>query len=85
MRKNEYSATPQKTGLGRSSRRVLHYGMALIALPLLQIVKLLWEENALTYATAAYYGGMIEHVVAAIALLTAGAYLLEYIERHGIR
>ena len=84
MRKNEYSTSAVKKGLSRACLLVLQHGMALITLSLVGIAYLLLSEGTLTYADAAYYGGMIEYALAAIALLTAGAYLLEYVARKGI-
>ncbi len=62
-------------------RRVLAFGIPPI---LLSLIITAWQITAaapLTVARAAYFGGMLEHHVAAIAILTVGAYIAEYASR----
>lgn len=81
MKKNELFS--QKTRLSFSSltRRVLWLGYLLIAPSLFYLIYKITQSGEFTFVTAAYFGEMLEHVVAALTLLTAGAYLVERVAR----
>ena len=67
--------------LATLTRRVLHVGLTLI---LLSLLRLWWEITHtadFSLASAARFGEMLEYAVAALALLTAGTYLIEKVSR----
>ena len=75
IQKNRRRWPLQKPFLTPLAARVLHIGLVLIYLSLLRL--LLEVQTAAPFHTgsAAYFGGMLEHIMAALTLLT-GAVLL---------
>ena len=74
MRKNEKKPA-QTRALSLVTERLLAAGLLLIGASLFGVILQVTETPALTPAAAARFGGMLEHLAAALALLTAGAYL----------
>lgn len=80
MRENEKKPL-RGLALSRVTERALAAGMALIGLSLFGVIVEVTKAPALTVAAAAHLGKMLENVAAALAVLTAGAYLIERVTR----
>ena len=80
MRENEKRA-PRGRRIARVTERALAAGMILVGLSLFGVIVQVTNAPALTIATAARFGKMLENVAAALAVLTAGAYLIERVAR----
>ncbi len=63
------------------TRHTLHAGLLLILLAVLRLLFELCATSALCAARAAQFGEMLEYIVMAMALLTAGTYLIEKVVR----
>ena len=81
MRKNTSKSAKQGIPYSGLLCRVLLFGIPPILLSLIGTALHIREALPLTVAEAAYFGGMLEHHVAAIAILTTGAYLAERLAR----
>lgn len=81
MKKNELFSQKTRISFSNLTRRMLWLGYLLIAPPLFYLIFKITQSGEFTFVTAAYFGEMLEHVVAALALLTVGAYLVERVAR----
>ena len=77
MRKNDKRTQGRPPLLGTACTHVLHIGLALIAPVLFWLILELERFPSLSLVAQARFVGMLEHVLAAAALLCAGAYLVE--------
>ena len=81
MRKNESFSKKRTLSISPLARRVLWLGYALIAIPLFLLVIEVTAAPVFSIAKAAYFLTMAEHIIAALALLTALSYLAERVAR----
>ena len=79
MRKKETSTTSPT--ISRATRTLYIIGMLLIAIPLFYTVLCLTSHTALTVYEVKYYAKAIEHLLAGLAVLSAGCYLTERVAR----
>lgn len=77
MRKYTFKRRKHALSLSPLTRFLLSVGIPPILFSLLKTARELYAALPLTRACAAYFGGMLEHHVAAIAILTVGAYIAE--------
>ncbi len=77
MRKNDRLQKKQQKTLAKQTKRLLAVGWICIALPLLGVTWELQRFPTLSLVALARFGGMMEHILAATAILIAGAYLVE--------
>ena len=81
MNKNELIFKKKSLYFSKLTQRLLCFGYILIGIPLFCLIFKITQSGEFTFVTAAYFGEMLEHVVAALMLLTAGAYLVERVVR----
>lgn len=77
MRKYTFKKRKNALFLSPLTRFLLSIGIPPILFSLLKAARELYAALPLTGAAAAYFGGMLEHHLAAIAILTVGAYAAE--------
>ena len=65
------------------ANRIFSLCFPLILLCLFGVIAELSAQKELSAGAAAYYGGMMEYPIAALALLTAGMYLAERVSKKG--
>ncbi len=63
------------------TQRLLTLGLCAIFCTLFFVAVAVTDSAPFSPARAAYFGGMVEHVLAALALLSAGSFLLEKVVR----
>lgn len=68
--------------LSRPTENLLQGGLALIFLSLLRLLLEICSSSPFSPATASRFGAMLEHVLAALALLTGICCAVEYACRH---
>lgn len=68
--------------LSRPTENLLQSGLALISLSLLRLLFEICAAPPFSPATATRFAGMLEHVLAALALLTGICCAVEYAYRH---
>ena len=78
MRKNE--KTPSRL-LSGYTKTLFVSGVLLILPPLFCLAAEVFSQATLLTGTARYYAKMLEHILAALTLLTAGCYLTERVAR----
>lgn len=81
MRKKRHYLKRIPFSLCKTSERLLWGGLSLLLLPLLRLIADIRAAAPFSPATAADFGRSVEHVLAAMALLTLGVYLVERVHR----
>ena len=77
MRKYTFKRRKNALSFSPLCRLLLTVGIPPILFSLLKTAREIHAALPLTRASAAYFGGMLEHHFAAIAILTVGAYVAE--------
>ncbi len=77
MRKNENYAKKEAFSFTKFTKILFLAGIFPIALALFCLVIEVTAPPSFPLGTARYYGKMLEHILAALALLTAGCYLTQ--------
>ena len=81
MNKNELFSKKKSFFLSSLTKKLLYFGYILIGIPLFCLILKLDASPVFTFAMAARFGEMLEYILAALALLTVGAYLVERVVR----
>ena len=81
MRKNCISSKKAQSSLSPLTQGLLAVGLVAIFSALFFTVVAVTDAAPFPLSRAAYFGGMVEHVLAALALLTAGSFLVERVVR----
>lgn len=76
MKRNKKSRLNAVTLMPRA-RRMLHTGLCLILLSLLRLLYEVHTAAPFTPGAAAYYGGLLEYPLAALALLTGATLMVD--------
>ena len=81
MRKKKPFSNRAPFSLCPAAERLLWGGLSLLLFPLLRLIADIRAAAPFSPATAEDFGRSIEHVLAALALLTLFVYLVEYLHR----
>ncbi len=67
--------------LSTPTQKLLTVGLCILFCALFFVAVAVTDAAPFPLSRAAYFGGMVEHVLAALALLSAGSFLLEKVVR----
>ena len=81
MRKKRVFFRRVPFSLSSAAERLLWGGLSLLLFPLLRLIADIRAATPFSPATAEDFGRSIEHVLAALAMLTLFVYLVEYLHR----
>jgi hypothetical protein len=81
MRKRKNIPSKKSLSLSKSTLALYIMGMLTIAVPLFYMILCLTEHVPLSVPAVKYYANALEYILAGLALLTGGCYLVERVTR----